>query len=249
MTFAPTERKTTRRNKYLKIVSGIPTVMQILDAESVLVYKHWITDGGGRKVGLRCPGQDICPICLRNREINYDRKNPLFVASQRRYRINVLNLTPVKRCPECNTAYISTTAPETCTGDGCGASLVNVEATPLKEVQILERGRRLMEQFDALESAPHPFVGKPVAIQSYPIMLVATGAGRDMVITAVPQAPSDEDVSKFERYDLSDDLILEAEEIQHLLDGGLYKDVLAARQAEREAKTSPPDVPESKVPF
>jgi len=118
--------------------------------------------------------------------------------------------------------------------DGCNADLRDVQAEPLMEVKILERGRRLMEQFAALEQTPHPMTGEAEKLQSYPIMLVATGSGREMTITAVPQAPIDVDLKKFDKFDLEGGLVLEPDEIQFLLDGGAYRDVLAARSAEQE---------------
>ena len=223
-------------SKYLKIVTGVPSVIIIMDEHPDLVGKHWITDGTGRKIGLRCPGQDICPICQRNREINYNRDHPDYIQLQRRYRLNVLDLTPVIRCPECVAAYPATgdTSRLVCTNDTCGAQLGNIESEPLKEVKILERGRRLMEQFNALESTPHPFTGKAEKLQTYPIMLVATGSGRDMVITAIPQAMSDENLDSYEKLDLQSGLILEPEEIKYLIEGGSYNDVLSARRAQTQ---------------
>ena len=247
MPFAPDLNKFENRpksgSKYLKIVTGVPSVIQIMDDHPVLVGKHWMTDGAGRKIGLRCPGQDVCPICQRNAQIGYNKDDPNYIPLQRRYRLNVLDLTPVVRCPECDAVYPATsnTKFKGCSNDACNARLDDVQSTPLKEVKILERGRRLMEQFNALEAVPHQFTGKPESLNTYPIMLVATGSGREMVITAIPQAMSDEDLSAYEKYDLLGDLVLRPDEIKYLLNGGAYNDVMSARRAEtqtaREAAT------------
>lgn len=254
MPFANVESRTgTRRNIYLKIVSGIPNKIQILDKSSTIIPKHWITDGSGRRVGLICPGQDICPICTRNKEIGYNSEHPDFISRQLRHRVNVLDLTEVKRCPGCDAIYATTAAPSTCSGDGCGMNLSEVSVGPMCEVKILERGRTLMEQFNALELTPHPTTGNVEELQSYPIMLVATGTGIDTVIVAIPQAPTGEDVSEYEKFDLTQGLKLTPDEIQYLLNGGVLRDVLAARTAEAvtsaEATSTSKPLKSEDIPF
>jgi len=236
MTFFKPDTRPATGSKYLKIISGIPSVIQIMDEKPIAVMKHWFTDGSGRRIGIRCPGPEVCPVCIRNRQINFNRDHPDFISPQKRYRVNVLELTPVKRCGECGAVYSATAAPQHCSADGCGTDLSEVVKEPLKEVKILERGPSLMDQFAALEKIDHPFTGKQEALQSYPIMLVATGKGKNMVITAIPQVPSDEDIDAYEKLDLNTGLILTSEEIQFLLEGGVYKDIVAARRAETETK-------------
>lgn len=233
--FAGEERSEGQRvNKWLKIATDIPVVIIIMDDKSLTVYKHWITDSSGRKVGLRCLGRNDCPICIRNMEINYNREHPDFVRSQKRYRINVLEVTPVKACPNCEAVYPSGAV--RCTTDGCAADLASVEAKPLCQVKILERGKTLMQQFDALAESPHFSTDEVLPIQSYPIKLVATGAGRNMTITVLPQMLMDVDLSKYEKYDLDSDLLLTSDEITSLLGGTLYRDILAARRAMTETR-------------
>lgn len=252
MTFATfTSQFTPRKNIYLKIVSGIPCKIQILDKTSTTIPKHWITDGSGRRVGLICPGKDVCPICIRNLEISYNRDHPDYIPLQRRHRVNVLDVTEVKRCPNCEAVYVASVAPDVCTSEGCGTNLSEVPVEPLREVKILERGRTLMEQFNALEKTSNPATGKIEPLQSYPILLIATGAGIDMVIVAIPQAPTNEDVEQYEKFDLTQGLELSPDEIQYLLNGGVLRDVLAARSA--EAKTTEegaiPDPKLGEIPF
>lgn len=236
------------KNKYLKIVTGVPSVIMIMNEHPVLVGKHWISDGTGRRIGLRCPGKDVCPICQRNIQINYNRKHPDYIPLQNRYRVNVLDLTPVKRCT-CGATYPASATQSVCSTDGCGANISDIQAEPLREVKILERGRRLMEQFNALETMPHPFTGEALPLTAYPIMLVATGAGKEMVITAIPQAPADENLDGFEKFDLNSGLVLTPEEIQHLLDGGSYSDVISARRAEMQPDAGASTTQTESIPF
>jgi len=100
-----------------------------------------------------------------------------------------------------------------------------------------------MEQFAALEQIPHPLTGEVEKLQSYPIMLVATGSGREMTITAIPQAQIDVDISKFTKLDLSKGIVLTPEEIKYLLEGGSYRDVIAARYADDKPE------PDKTIPF
>ena len=217
---------------FLKITPGVPVTIQILDETSTVIDKHWMTDAAGRRVGIVCPGKDVCPICQRNAEINYNREHPDYIPLQHRHRVNVLDLTPVKRCPKCGATYPETASPTVCSVDGCGASLDGVQSEPLAEVKILERGRRLMEQFNNFQNTPHVSTGKVEPLQSYPFMLIASGSGTQMVVTAIPQEPRGIDPNQYEKLDLNQGLKLDADEIRYLLSGGALKDIFAARKAE-----------------
>jgi len=239
---------TRRTSKYVKIVTGIPSVVQILDEKPVVIGKHWLVDSTGRRIGLRCPGMEVCPSCARNRALGYNKNHKDFIPLRRRYRVNVLDLTPSVVCPGCEAVYPGKVSGK-CTIDGCSEDLSSIEPAPLSEVRILERGVTLMTQIGALESIPHPLTGKEESLRSYPIMLIATGAGRDMVITAIPQAPNDVDPAGYEKFDLLDDLILTPDEIQHLLEGTAYNDILAARRADAEAEVKSEVSEPSEIPF
>lgn len=234
MTFATIKEpvKFSSKTQYLRIISGLPVTIQIMDTNSTSIGKHWITDGSGKRIGLTCAGSDTCVICRRNAEIGYNRENPDFVPLQNRYRVNVLDLTPVKICPKCEAVYHGRAVPVVCSGDGCNTNLSEVVAGPLNEVKILERGRTLMEQFNAFEEEVHPATGKVEPLQSFSIMLIATGSGKNMVIAAIPQAPTGIDLSQYEKFDLNQGLQLDNDEIRFLLTGGSLSDVLSARKAE-----------------
>lgn len=233
MAFADVESTsgTNFASKFVKIVSGIPAIIQILDEHPIKLWKHWVSDGSGRRVSVRCLGAGLCPICARNKRLDYNKDHPEYCPARKRYRVNVLELTPAVKCPKCGAVYPGREGPKMCTVEGCSQDLSGVEATPLNEVKILERGPRLMEQFNALEQAEHPLTNKKEKLQSYPIMLIASGSGREMVIAALPQVPNDTNPDDYERLDLEAGIILQPEEIEHLLQGGNFSDILAARQA------------------
>jgi len=242
MTFAKIERTFKKTSgTYLKIVSGVPNVILILDEHPTMIGKHWITDGAGRRVGITCIGPNVCPICIRNQQIGYNKEHPDYISFQRRYKINVLDMTPAKKCPKCGAAYPQ--AATVCSNDGCGTDLSRVVVAPLNEVKILERGPELMGRLNALENIPHFSTGTPLPLQSYPILLVANGIGTEMDINPVPQALIDIDRSIYEKLDLTVGVVLSSEEITYLLEGGVYRDVLAAREADTKADVSPSEVP------
>jgi len=249
MAFANLDRDTKKRTSsstYLKIQAGSPATVLILDEHPVLLLKHWISDGTGRRVGISCLDSD-CPICERNNQINWNREHPDYIARQKRYRVNVLDLTPVRRCPSCSAPYAITV--NRCAVDGCGADLSEVAVEPLSDVKILERGPRLMESLNTLEAAPYFVTGKPEKLQSYPIMLIATGSGREMNITAVPQPRVDVDFKSLELFDLEGGVKLTREEISFLMEGGAYRDIWEARNAAKEIAKEDVDTEASKIPF
>lgn len=234
MSFFKEPERPRRASKFLRITTGVPVTVIIMDDNPTPQPKHWITDGAGKRLGLNCPGERICPICLTNQRIGYNKKHPDFISLQRRYAVNVLDVTPVKRCPTCEAPHRADFEGDTCSIEGCNTSLADVEAEPLLKVKILERGRTLMGQISALETIPHPFSGKVMKLNEFPIMLMATGSGTEMVITAIPQAPMDVNLDEYERHDFSELLVLTPEEISHLLEGGTFRDVMAARNAAAE---------------
>jgi hypothetical protein len=233
--------KKFRRAQYIKTKEGRPVTIQILDEHPTLIYKHWMRDASGRWVGVWCLG-DACPICHRNERINWNRDHPDYISRSRRYRVNVLDLTPTKVCPDCGAEYHPNTAPNTCVNDACNTDLSQVDAAPLMRVKIMEKGIRLMEQLAALEKEVHPFTQQEMRIQEYPVKLITHGSGTDTVIAVTPQMPNDElDLQQFEdkKFDLEEEgLKLNAEEIEYLMNGGRLSEVLSARSAEESISES-----------
>lgn len=247
--FVKDRPKGTRpKTNWLKIVPGVPTVLRILDEQPTELYKHWFVDGSGRRIGVRCLGPDTCPVCQRNAQLGFNRDHPDFIPSRWRFQVNVVDLTPVKRCPVCAAAYAEATAPNVCTVDGCTGTFADGPAEPLDEVKILERGRRLLDQFKALAKAPHPMAGERLPVQDYPIMLIATGKGTDMVITAIPQMVQ-EITHDYDGFELPSGLVFTPEEITYLLEGGNFSDVLEERKATREMASDTTEVTKERIPF
>jgi len=234
----PKDSKTKKVSQWLSIKEGAPVVFQVLDESPTEIHTHWVADGAGRRLGFKCLGMGRCPICQRNREINFDTDHPDFIRRSRRYRVNVLDLTPVVECPECEAVYYKSNVPKRCSTDGCSADLSDVEPTPLKEVRILEKGRQNMIQLDALDNDEHPLTGEVMRIQEFPIKATAHGSGLDTVTVFHPQMPrEDVDPDAYEEYDLEEETLeLTPDEIEFILEGGTYEDVFSARSAEEEVE-------------
>lgn len=244
------ESREERVSKWLKIKEGAPVVFQILDESPTEIHTHWVKDGGGRRLGFKCLGMGHCPICQRNREINFNTDHPDFIRRQRRYRVNVLDLTPVIECPDCDAVYYESTAPARCSTDGCGNDLRDIEPKPLKEVRILEKGKQNMVQLDALDNEEHPLTGEVMRIQEFPIKAIAHGTGLDTVTIFHPQMPRDIDIEEYDTYDLEEETLeLTPEEIEFILEGGTYDDIFTARSTEAEVEDDdgedfdPEDIP------
>jgi phage FluMu protein Com len=240
-------RKENRVSRWLSVDEGAPVVVQVLDEHPTHVYTHWMADGEGRRLGFTCLGNEKCPVCQRNNRINWDKDHADYVSRGNRYRVNVLDLTPVIECPECGSVYYETAAPATCNADGCGANLRDIDSEPLMEVRILEKGPRIMQHLDALDNDEHPLTGEVMRLQEFPVRMSARGTGLDKVTTISPQMPRDIDVEMFDKYDLDEvGLTLTADEIEYVMNGGTYSDIFSARSAEEEVEES---VEDEEVPF
>ena len=251
MPLANLSKQTANSSKgnYVELKPGKQVIVQILDENAVELHRHWVADGSGKRFSVRCIGP-MCPYCIRNASIGYNKEHPDYVPVQRRYAINVLDLTPVKLCPHCG--GVSDATANKCSSQGCGANLSEVEAAPENRVKILERGRRLFEQLNTLADNPHPMAGgKVLPIQSYPIMLVASGEGTDMTIMTIPLPPNDVKTSDWEKLDPTKTFTLNVDELKYLMAGGVLSDILAQRRAASDvaSTTTAKAEPEEEIAF
>lgn len=239
-----TERSS--RSRFVKIVTGIPVTVQILDEVATVRWQHWIKDSEERRVSVRCLGYKDCPICLNNRSVG--KESPQYVRSQRRYLVNVLNLTFGKRSPFTDEVFIATKNsadqiiyPDM---DSEANSLTDVAIEPVREVMILERGPQLFEKFDLIDKSVVDSNGEEVGITNYPIQLNAKGSGRSMTIDVAQQAGSPLTVNSADyedsKFDLNAGFTFTADEISAMLDGVASSDIYSARKAEEETQVEVP---------
>lgn len=246
----PKRPQLNNANRFVKIVTGVPTILQVIDTDSTIKWQHWLSDGTGKKVNVKCLGKGVCPVCNKNAALGPEAfKNAAYIKLQKRYMVNVVNLTPVKKNAK-GEVYLpmkdktgKLVYPEL---DSDGVSLADIKPEPMNEVQILERGPELFAQLAALDSTVRdpadPFNGEIIGLTKFPIQIMATGEGREMKLTVSPMLNSQYEVNvddyKDKVIDLSATFSFTADEVQALLDGTAVSDILAARAAQ-DAQSKP----------
>src|SRR3989304_10201525 len=142
-----TKKRRNWQDTFVMLTPEHPSVVQIIEPKYASIWRHWIPQArrknGGRGIDVVWPGMDICPICIRNKELP-DRDHPDYIGASKRYVINVLDLTPRKQCPLCETVSYTNNC------SYCGTELKEVEKIA-PEVRLLERGRELFDQLNTIE--------------------------------------------------------------------------------------------------
>jgi hypothetical protein len=222
---------------FVKIQSGIPLRLRVLDKKAYHSRKHFIPS---QRVSIVCPGEEECPICQNNQKLI--RENPDanvrslkgFISRQNRYLANVLNRSLVKVSSAGNVIYqaggqFPTHDPST------GELLVDIEAQPLNRVEVLERGPTLFTQLNTISQTVIDDAGNPVGLTNFDIVIMASGQGRKMTTNIVPYPNQNDEVNVPEEdlYDLEDvGIRLRGNEIIELLKGVSLRDIFEARRAE-----------------
>lgn len=254
-----TNRASSSVSRFMKLEEGKPALVQILDSTAIEYFKFWFRDSTGRWVAYASPGYEKCPLTQRNRTLG-SKDHPDYIRPQYTYAVNVLDVTPYKKCPECSNAFYPTDAPATCE---CGKGLTDVKPEPLNLVRVLERGKRLFSQLNTLDQGTpvlndsgepsydengeqvfQPIVfdanGNPLRITEYVVQIVRTGAGTATVTTPVPMLhiPSaDPNKYKDDLYDLPQSMDLTPEEVLSIVENRVpLADILAARRADVESE-------------
>lgn len=244
MAFAP-ENKTydeTRKRtstQYVKFTPEYRTTLRILDANAVLVWKHFIPEANaGKGMGAVCPNitaqTKVCPIEASLEGL--DRTDPKVIErrAKKRYVVNVLDRTPYTVCDSCGTE----TPGKKCSA--CGNNLSKHTFAPLNRMKILEGGPMLfLQELNPLEELGREDFGEDVDITGYDIVFSTQGQGRDKKTKATSTQPSVLDESVFidpetgepqKRFDLQ--LLAEptsVEEIELMLQGATMADLNAVR--------------------
>jgi hypothetical protein len=234
-----TKTNTPRESRFVRLVTGMPTTVQILESDSVAKFQHWITTSDAKRLAVRCSGFLSCPICARNASLGNDKTNPKYIPSQRRYTVNVIDLTPVKRSADTGEIFVATKDssgsfkfPE---HDSAGNSLVDVTVAPWGAVKVLEGGPRLFKKLQSIVEITLNPRGEVLDPTSYPVQIVRIGEGRetDYIINALVNHPSAVNPTDYidQLHDIRTDTGFNVEEVKAMLDGVTLKDILAARKA------------------
>jgi hypothetical protein len=240
---AEKKTNTVRESRFVRLVTGMPTVVQVIEHDSVAKFQHWITTSDGKHISVRCSGFLSCPICARNATINNDRDNPKYIPSQRRYTINVVDLTLVKRSPHTGEIFVAT---KDASGkfiypdrDSAGNSLVDVVPAPWNAVKVLEGGPRLFKKLQGVAEITLSGDGTPYDPTSYPMQIVRVGDGRDTdyLVSALVGNKVTIDPANYvdQLIDLRADSGFNRDEVEAMLNGAALKDILAARKALADA--------------
>lgn len=244
MPFIPEKtRKESFTDKYIKLVAGIPVTVQILDDNATLHYRHWVkTSDKPNGFPVPCLGYNLCPICMRNRTLGENAsKHPDYLPYQKRYLVNVLDVTMVKKSPKTEEVFYGVTNSQGVSTypavDKEGNSLAEVPETPLNQVKILERGPDLFEKkFGPLEGRVKGSDRRVLNINEFPMELVLEGTGRDTNITPFPLPGDPRTVNPADfldkKFDLGEGVKFTADEIRLILNGTTITDILAARKTE-----------------
>jgi hypothetical protein len=237
--------KEYKATEYVKLTSGVPVRMRILDEKAYHTTKHFIPN---QKVSVLCLGDEHCPICQTNARLF--KENPELsprqikgiIPRQNRYMVNVLNRTMVKTTSVGTIVYpvhgqFPTNDPDT------GELLVNISATPLNRVQVLERGPTLFSQLNVINDSVTDENGNPKGIWTFDIVITSSGTGRKTTTNVIPY-PDQNDVIPGTKEELDEKkyvlsslgLQVTANEMRQLLNGVSLKDVFASRKASNESE-------------
>jgi hypothetical protein len=222
---------------FIKIGSEHQTVIRVLDAKPEVSWSHFVPKGhhafpnanAGKGMSFMCPGWDTCPICAWNKEQKKgDPKTKDVLNARKVYTFNVLDRTPVVTCPSCEAEHYESgnAYPSECE---CGADLSGVTPAPRNKLQIMQKGKRIIDQFKSFEEEPE--LGD---LKEYDIKLDTRGKGSESMTTCVPKQKSKLDLKKLVGEDWQSKLYdckqivapLPAEAITRILNGEDYYTVL-----------------------
>jgi len=199
-TLVESEKRTPRArygSDFVKITSDHQTIVRVIDTKPEVHWSHFVPKGhhafpnanAGKGMSFMCPGWDDCPICAWNREQKkVDPKTKDTLNARKLYTFNVIDRTPVVLCPSCEAEHYESSGsfPSECE---CGASLTEVEAGPRNKIQIMQKGKRIVDQFKSFEEESE--LGD---LKDYDIKLDTRGKGSDSMTTCVPKQKTEIDM-------------------------------------------------------
>jgi len=233
-----TEARNFERTRFLNMDLG-QHLFRVLGTPLKL-YSHFIR---GKSLTIKCLDED-CPICQANARIKTERPTDYFTNSayfgrSERHYVNVLDRTPVKICPSCQTENkqdLSRKFPPTCTE--CDTFLTNVQATVSDKVKVLNLSKTLADSINGYSQSVCDAEGNPLGVHNFDLMLMVTKTGdkKNPVVYPVPENNDKVEVPEENYYDLEKAIItLTAEEITNVLRGVSIKDIYVARRSTPEA--------------
>lgn len=182
---------------YVRISSDHQTTVRVLDARPEVMWSHFVPRGhhafpganAGKGMSFTCLGFDACPICAWNKsQKSKDESTKDVLNARRLYTFNVLDRTQVTVCPDCEVEHYETNNlyPSECE---CGTDLTSVEVVPRNRIQIMQKGKRIVDQFKSFEEEEE--LGD---LRGYDIKLDTRGTGTDVMTNCIPKQKSKVDM-------------------------------------------------------
>lgn len=213
---------------YLQLTPGTH-VIRILQDNAIGFFQHWLGSP------IKCLGDD-CPQCKQNKVILAEHNNNFKEASQvkgfiwknERGAVNVLDRTPVKVCPECETEIkaVDDIFPTAC--PKCNHMIVNVKPHPSNKIKIFSRAGSVFEKIALFGKTTLDEEGNPLPLTSFDIELLVSGN------TTIPRKTNNMDKVEFNPEDLHDleraYIVLTPEEMEQKMRGVSLGDIFAARK-------------------
>jgi len=228
---------------FLKLTSDHSTTIRVLDEKPESSLQHFVpkrhhafpNTNNGKGMSFMCPGRDKgCPLCEWNdKQRAKDPDTSDLLKPRRVYTFNVLDRTPVVVCPVCGVEYYATnnTYPEECE---CGQDITGIDPTPRNKIVIMQKGKRIIDQFKSFEAEPE--LGN---LCEYDIKIDTRGKGSDTMTTCVPKQKTKIDMEEAVGKDWRDSLFnikelvkpLDPELTKRILNGEDYYSVVSSNKS------------------
>lgn len=228
------ERTEFKKPSYMQLTSGSHTI-RVLQTNAKGYFQHWL---GGP---VECLGDD-CPQCQLNKKLiaennndfNVAKKIPGFNWRQERAAVNVLDRTPVKICPQCQTEIKAEDDVFSASCPSCGHFIQKVPAKPLNEVKIFSRAASVFQKLDLFDKSTLDEDGEKIGLTNFDVELLVSGN------TTIPRKTNNFDEIEVDDADLYDlDMVvmnLTPDEMSQRMRGVSFKDIFAARRAGEDTK-------------
>jgi hypothetical protein len=230
-----------KKTKFFKWTPGQHR-FRFVEDEAPLIQSYWFGRGFIQANGFDDPQATL------NRRIKLENPEDFrnvrgWRPIQDRYYINILDMTPVKICHECEAEVkaVNGTFPALC--PECNKGVISdTKVEPLNQIRVLTGGKLLFEQIPTVESQYTDEDGEALSITSYDCVLhvVGTGAQRTSVVLAdvdEDQQPKvyEVEVPPEDLYDLQTIVPkVDDAEMEQLISGVSLRDIFTARKATDE---------------
>jgi hypothetical protein len=226
------EKQDFKKTVFMSLDQG-QYLVRILDSEAETEFSHWING-----TTIKCLDED-CPQCALNKQIIVEHPKDFrqvkgYSPRTQKFLVNIMDLTPVKTCPKCQTQ--NSKSANICSN--CEQLITEVVPAPSNKVKVLTRGVKLFEQFNAAEDYLNSLEGEQLKVVDVAMVINVSGSGTQKVPTAFPTNKKLDPIPEgLELFDLKTvSLTLTRAEMIKLMSGVTLKDILIARAPKEEAE-------------